>query len=89
MRGNGSAVMFYHQGRYISGLVHGDDFVFVGDDEDLDWVQGEMVKWFDMKVRGRIGDGKGDQEEMVVLGRSIKWCKWGLEYKADGAHRKK
>ena len=62
-------------------------FVFVGDDEDSDWIQGEMVKWFDMKVRGRIGDGVGDQEEMVVLGRTIKWCSWGLEYKADPGHR--
>ncbi len=46
-RGKGSAVMFYHEGRDISGLVHGDDFVFVGDDEDFDWIQGEMVGWFD------------------------------------------
>ena len=28
-RGKGSAVMFYNEGRDISGLVHGDDFVFV------------------------------------------------------------
>ena len=26
---------------------------------------------------------------MVVLGRTIKWCEWGLEYKADGGHREK
>ncbi len=26
---------------------------------------------------------------MVVLGRTIKWCEWGLEYKADGGHTEK
>ncbi len=26
---------------------------------------------------------------MVVLGRTIKWCSWGLEYKADPGHREK
>ena len=29
VRGKGSGVVFYHESRDISALVHGDDFVFV------------------------------------------------------------
>ena len=52
VRGVGSAVVFYHNGRDISALVHGDDFVFTAEGEDLDWIQGLVTGWLEMKVRG-------------------------------------
>ncbi len=57
-RGIGYAVVFYHEKRDVSGLVHGDDFMFVGEEEDVDWVEGLVTGWFEMKVRGRFGEGE-------------------------------
>ena len=47
-RGVGNAVVFYHAGRDVAVLVHGDDFVTVGDDEDVEWFKLLAVGWFEM-----------------------------------------
>ena len=70
VRGVGSAVVFYHNGRDISALVHGDDFVFTAEGEDLDWIQGLVTGWFEMKVRGRLGGDQGDDKVMTILGQT-------------------
>ena len=44
-RGMSSPVSFYHPGRQISLVVHGDDFTFVGAPPDLDWIQGHTSRW--------------------------------------------
>ena len=61
-RGIGNSVVFYHMGRDISVLVHGDDFVAVGEDEDVEWFRKVAVGWFEMKVRGRLGDSEDDDK---------------------------
>ena len=88
-RGCGSGVVFYHEGRDLSCLVHGDDFIFVGDDGDLDWIQKLIKKWFEVKVRGRLGEDANDQKEMEILGRTITWTSKGLRMQADKKHRKR
>ena len=88
-RGKGSAVVFYHKEKDISALVHEDDFVFVGDDEELTWIQELVKSWFEVKVRGRLSGEKGDVREMTILGREIRWTEEGLEYEADRRHRTK
>jgi hypothetical protein len=35
--------MFYHPDKGILCLVHGDDFVSVGSDAQLDWLKGELT----------------------------------------------
>ena len=37
------------------GACHGDDFVFVGADEELTWIQELVEGWFEVKVRGYLG----------------------------------
>lgn len=69
-------------------MVHGDDFTFVGTDMDLDWIEKEVKKWFEVKVRARLGPGANDDQEVIVLGRLVSWRRWGIEYKADEKHRK-
>ena len=41
------------------GLVHGDDFVFCGSDEDMNWVAEELKKTILLKVVGKLGDDEG------------------------------
>ena len=54
--------MFYHLGWDVSALVHGDDFVFVGEDGPLNEAEGLLTRRFEMKVRGRLGGGSAGPE---------------------------
>ena len=82
-RGIGNAVVFYYVAHDVSVLVHGDDFVAVGEDEDVEWFRNLVVGWFEVKVRGRLGDAVKDEKEMVILGRRMRWTSDGLELEAD------
>ena len=39
----------------MSGVVHGDDFVWEGIDEDLDWVQKLLEDKYELKKTRQIG----------------------------------
>ena len=87
-RGEGCPVVFYHAERDISGAVHGDDFVFAGLEEDLQWAASYMKTHFEIKVRAVLGVDVGDDKEAIVLGRTIRWMGWGIESEADPKHRR-
>ena len=69
-RGRGASVVFWHPDRDLACVVHGDDFTFSGFEEDLDWIEGLMKEWFDVKVRARLGPQEGDDKEITILGRT-------------------
>lgn len=54
--------------------------MFVGLDEDLDFVEGVLKKNYELKVRGRLGSGEKDRREIDMLGRVIKWYEWGIAW---------
>ena len=87
-RGRGCPVLFYHSLRDIAVAVHGDDFVICGFDGDLRWVADYLEGCFKIKVRAVLGEEAADDKEVTVLGRSVRWCDWGLEYEADEKHRR-
>ena len=53
----------------LLGVVHGDDFVFGGNDEDLKWVAKILAPKFVIKVRAVLGPEDEDQKDEVLLGR--------------------
>eukprot|EP00975_Prorocentrum_lima_P035793 7526963-Prorocentrum_lima.AAC.1 len=57
------------------GLVHGDDFVFAGGQDALEWVARELSKTVLLKVVGRLGGdaAAGDLQETRCLDRVIWW----------------
>ena len=55
--GKSSPCVFHHADRDISTVVHGDDFTSLGSDEALTWMETEMSKNFELKLRGRLGRG--------------------------------
>jgi hypothetical protein len=67
--------------------VHGDDFTFSGFDEDLIWIEGLMKGWIEIKVRAKLGPEDDDDKEVTILGRTVRWKAWGIEYEADARHR--
>ena len=76
-------VVFYHEGRDISLAVHGDDFTFCAEEEQLWWIRDLMRTWFEIKVRAIIGKGPEDEKEAAILGRAVRLGKDGIEYEAD------
>lgn len=87
-RGTGCPVLFHHKERDLSAAVHGDDFVFTGYDEDLKWAADYIKGCFEVKVRAVLGAGSDDDKEVTVLGRTVRWRPWGIEYEADAKHRR-
>ena len=50
----------------------------------------ELVRRYDMKVRGILGGGSSDDEEVTILGRRLRWRKGTriMEYEADDKYVK-
>ena len=69
-------------------MVHGDDFMFRGNDEDLEWVTKVLAAKFVIKVRAVLGPEDEDQKDEVLLRRFVRWRSWGIEWEADVKHPK-
>ena len=80
--------MFYNSKTGVRAVVHGDDFTFAGVRSELERMRKWMAEWYEVKDRGIMGSGGGELKEVVILGRSVRWTREGLEYEADGKHRK-
>ena len=50
-RGVGCPVLFYHPLRDLAMVVHGDDFILCGMDEDLRWAAAYIGDCFEVKGR--------------------------------------
>ena len=51
-RGLSTPVSFYNAAKDVSLVVHGDDFTFVGEDQELDWAEDLMKRWHEVKDQG-------------------------------------
>ena len=80
-------VAFVHDTRDLMGVVHGDDFVFVGLDEDLDFVLKVLSGEYGVKNRGRLGKGPGDVRKIDMLGRNIEVTDFGVTWEGDPRHQ--
>ena len=68
-------------------LVHGDDFVSVGDEKQLNWMKAKLQVRFEIKTK-LVGGGSSKEEvkEARILNRIIRWAGAGWEYEADQRH---
>ena len=55
VRGRGHSCVFYHPGKRIKTLVHGDDYVSAGTEESLAWLEKELEKAYEIKTQ-KLGD---------------------------------
>ena len=44
--------------------------------------------WFDIKVQAILGEDSGDDKEVTILGRIVRWTDNGIEFEADPKHRR-
>ena len=82
----GCACLFTHRLRDLRVVVHGDDFVSLGCDADLDWFEAAVKSEYTCKVKGRLGPGRGDLKSARLLNRVISWEADGLTLEADQRH---
>lgn len=81
--GKYNACTFWHPGRDIKTIVHGDGFVSGGDAADLEWLRSGMECRFEIKTQ-MLGQryAKGGK----VLNRILRVTPEGWEYEADQRH---
>ena len=84
--GAASPCCFFHPVWNVNVVVHGDDFTAMGTAEDLDRYEQELAKHFELKIRGRIGEGLEGPNEIRILNRCLKLTSKGLVYEADPRH---
>ena len=61
-------------------VVHGNDLTTLGLDEDLDWLYTELSKSFELKKRGRVGEGVEGSNDMRILNRIVELHPKGPTY---------
>ena len=68
-------------------LVHGDDFVRVGEPGQLRWLKDKLNMFFEIKTTEVGCRGyNGEVKEARILNRVIRVHETGLEYEADQRH---
>ncbi len=68
-------------------VVHGDDYTFLGFEDELQKVAAAMKGLYELKVRGILGDEAGDDKEITILSRTLKWLDGDITL-ADSKHVK-
>ena len=59
-RGRASPCVYFHEGRKLRMVIHGDDLTILGLDTELDWFRANRQKHLDIKVCGRLGPGTSE-----------------------------
>ena len=70
-KGRASPCCFYRPQKKI-WVVHGDDFLTVGEEAGLDYLQRLLADEYDIKA-ARIGPEQGDARELKAFGRIIQY----------------
>jgi hypothetical protein len=87
VKGESSPCSFYHPGKQLSTVVHGDDFVTEGERVHLDWFNDQLKAHFELKTEILGPDSsKGEQREVRILNRVLRWEEKGICWEADPRH---
>ena len=73
---------FREAGRDLRGLVHGDDFLFTGTLDNLNWLRKQFEGEYACKV-DIIGYGPGLARSARFLNRVVTYTDQGIEFEAD------
>ena len=76
---------YWHRDKDVKTMVHGDDFVSSGAEEDLRWLEEQMKVRFEIKTQ-MLGHGQNLEKEGKILNRILRVTEKGWEYEADQRH---
>ena len=85
LQGRYNPCLYRHPAMGIQAMVHGDDFVCVGEIEQAKWFRKKLEQRFEIKTTV-VGECEGEQREARVLNRIIRVGPEGWEYEADQRH---
>ena len=81
--------MFYHKSRNIRPVIHGDAFIVLGHEEELDWFRERIEEKYEVKFRARLGPDPGDDHSVRILNRIVSWnSEKGMEDEPYQGHAK-
>ena len=86
VRGKAAPTCFWGKDLQTRALVHGDDFVVAGPEAGVNHIRNKMQEWYEIKVRATLGTAAGDDREIVILGRTVRWGEDKVEIEADARH---
>ena len=66
-------------------MVHGDDYISVGEEQDLKWLEARLKDKYEMKTK-MLGPDEAHSQEVRVLNRVMAWGQAGIGYEADPRH---
>ena len=84
--GKASSVLFCHPQRSLKCLLHGDDFVVLGEPVDLVWMRNELESKLEINTT-ILGYEPGMPKEVKILNRKLCWHDGvGISCEADQKH---
>ena len=86
IRGRSNPCIFEHATRGLKVMVHGDDFVSLGIEEEVNWFHSQMEAAYEVKIRGVLGPEEGDDKKIEILNRIVEWGEDGIRYEGDPRH---
>jgi len=85
--GKSAPTVMKHESKDIRCVVHGDDFTFIGPEDELKDIAKKMGEWYSIKMRGIIGPERHDLKKIDILNRTVEWdIERGIVYRADRKH---
>ena len=84
--GIASPCCFYHEAMGLACVVHGDNCTCLGLDAEIDLYEKQLAYNFELKIRGRLGKGCSNPNEIGILNRIVRIEDDALYYKADPWH---
>ena len=71
IRGASNPCVFRHASRPLWVVVHGDDFIRFGDDDDTSWFKANIDTVYQCKLVKKSGPEPQDQKSMSILNRVV------------------
>ena len=66
-----SPCVFFHPGRNITMVLHGDDFNDLGVSDDFSWYEKQLKQRFEFEIRGCMGPG-GNCDQIKILNEMLR-----------------
>ena len=85
VQGKSNPCLFWHARKDVSIMVHGDDFVAVGEEKHLTDTRKALEDKYKLKVE-TLGDGSKDKKEIRILNKVVRYTSKGIELEADPRH---
>eukprot|EP00973_Karenia_brevis_P005127 704905-Karenia_brevis.AAC.1 len=72
-QGKATACAFHNVERNIHAVIHGDDFIIIGRESSLKWMEEEIREKYEVKTEW-LGGKSWMKKEVHVLNRRITWA---------------